>query len=375
MGQPDTSPVPKKDSMGMDYIAVYENEAPGGSGTVNISPSRIQQLGVRSEPVEMRSLARILQSVGTVQADERQFFAVNTKFAGWIEKLNVNATGQGVLKGQPLMDVYAPELVAAQQEYLLAARSLQALSAAPPDVQNAAKQLAAASLQRLRNWDIGDDQTARLLQDGTVTRTLAVRSPASGVVIEKMAVEGMHFAAGDVLYRIADLSSVWVVADVFEQDLGQLRTGQNATVTVDAYPGATFVGKVDFIYPTVTPETRTAKLRVVIANPSGRLKPGMYAKISFETPMGAAPVLAVPDAAVLDSGNRQVVLLDLGQGRYQPREVKLGARAAGYTAVTEGLKPGDTVVVGANFLIDAESNLRAALQNFAPPAAPQGSAP
>src|SRR5258708_2251986 len=376
MGQPDTSPVPKKDSMGMDYIPVYEGDEANGAGVVKIDPSRIQQLGVRSEPVEMRALARMIQSVGTVQADERQLSVVNTKFDGWIEKLDVNATGQTVRRGEPLMDIYAPELVAAQQEYLLAYQSVRNLSQAPEDVQNSARQLAAASLQRLRNWDISDDQIQRLLREGTITRTLTLRSPTDGIVLEKMAVVGLHFMPGEPLYRIADLGSVWVIADLFEQDLGAIRAGQTATVTTDAYPGVSFVGKADFIYPTVTQETRTAKLRIVISNAAGWLKPGMYAKVAFEARLGAAPALAVLDSAVLDSGNRQIVLVDLGQGRFEPRDVKLGTYAAGYYEVLSGLKSGENIVVGANFLIDAESNLKAALQTFsAPPQPSQGGAP
>ncbi len=191
-----------------------------------------------------------------------------------------------------------------------------------------------------------------------------------------MAVAGLRFMAGEPLYRIANLGSVWVIADLFEQDLGAIRPGQTATVTVDAYPGTSFAGKVDFIYPTVTPETRTAKLRIVISNAAGRLKPGMYAKVAFEAPLGSAPTLSVSDSAVLDSGNRQIVLVDLGQGRFEPRTVKLGTHAAGYYEVLGGLKPGENIVVGANFLIDAESNLRAALQTFsAPEQSLQGGAP
>src|SRR5258706_14413968 len=201
MGQPDTSQVPKKDSMGMDYIPVYAGDETNNSGAVKISPDRIQQLGVRSEAVEMRALARTIQSVGTVQADERQLLVVNTKFDGWIDRLNVNATGQAVRRGDPLMDIYAPELVAAQQEYLLANQSLLNLRQAPEDVQNSARQLAAASLQRLRNWDISEDQIQRLLREGTITRTLTLRSPTDGVVLEKMAVAGLRFMAGEPLYR------------------------------------------------------------------------------------------------------------------------------------------------------------------------------
>jgi len=194
-----------------------------------------------------------------------------------------------------------------------------------------------------------------------------LRAPADGTVMEKMAVEGMHFTAGDPLYRIADLSSVWLTADVFEQDIGMLRRGQNATITVNAYPGTEFTGKVDFIYPTVSQETRTGKVRIVVPNADGRLKTGMYANVAINTAVGDGPVLAVPDSAVIDSGTRQAVLIERGEGTFEPREVKLGAHADGFYAVRQGLAGGERVVVSANFLIDAESNLRAALKAFIPP--------
>jgi Cu(I)/Ag(I) efflux system membrane fusion protein len=367
MGQPDTSPMPKKDSMGMDYIPVYEDEG-GDTGVVKISRERIQMLGVRSEPAEMRGLTRAIRAVGTVQADERRLYVINTKFDGWIEKLHVNATGQPVRRGQPLMDIYAPELVVAQQEYALAWRSLQDMAGAGEEVRASAKQLADASLQRLRNWDISDDQVRRLQRDNVISRTLTLRSPADGIVMEKMAIEGMRFAAGDPLYRIADLSTVWVIADVFEQDLGVVREGQSAQIAVNTYAGASFPGKVDFIYPTVMQETRTGKVRVVIANPDGRLKPGMYANVAIDAPADTDPMLAVPESAVLSSGTKQTVLIDRGNGRFEPRAVKLGAHADGYYTVLGGLDAGEKVVVSANFLIDAESNLRAALGAFSPPA-------
>ena len=368
MGQPDTSPVPKKDSMGMDYIPVYEDEGGGTGSVVKVSPERIQMLGVRSEPAALRTLTRAVRAVGAVQADERKLYVINTKFDGWIEKLHVNATGQAVRRAQPLMEIYAPELVVAQQEYALAWRSLQSMTGATEDVRASARQIAEAALQRLRNWDISDDQVRRLQRDNAISRTLTLRSPADGIVLEKMAVEGMRFAAGDPLYRIADLSTVWLVADVFEQDLGAVREGQTAHVAVNAYPGTTFRGTVDFIYPTVTQETRTGKVRLVIPNSDGRLKLGMYANVAIDAPVADAPVLAVPDSAVLDSGMRQTVLIDRGEGRFEPREVKLGAHTDGYATVLAGLEPGEKVVVSANFLIDAESNLRAALNAFSPPA-------
>ncbi len=367
MGLPDTSPVPKKDSMGMDYIPVTEGEETDDTGAVKISPDRVQKLGVQSALVEPRVLARTIRAVGTVQADERRLYIVNTKFEGWIQKLYVNATGQTVTRGKPLMEIYAPELVVAEREYLLAWRSLQDMAGAATEIRSSARQLAEAALQRLQNWDISADQIKRLERTGTVTRTLTLRAPADGTVMEKMAVEGIHFTAGDPLYRIADLSTVWVNADAFEQDIGALRDGQEAKIEVNAYPGATFSGRVDFIYPTVSQETRTGKVRIVVRNTDGRLKIGMYANVAFETGIGDRPVLAVPDSAVIDSGTRQIVLIDRGGGRFEPREVKLGAHADGFYEVRQGLAAGERVVVSANFLIDAESNLRAALKGFTPP--------
>jgi Cu(I)/Ag(I) efflux system membrane fusion protein len=367
MGLPDTSPVPKKDSMGMDYIPVYEGEAADESGTVKIGLAKVQKLGVQSAPVERRTLNRTIRAVGTVQPDERRLYIVNTKFEGWIEKLYVNATGQTVRRGQPLMEIYAPELVVAGREYLLAWRSLQDMAGASPEIRSSANQLAQAALQRLANWDISADQIKRLRSAGTVTRNLTLRAPADGTVMEKMAVEGMHFTAGDPLYRIADLSTVWVTADIFEQDIGALRNGQDAKISVNAYPGTEFGGKVDFVYPTVSQETRTGKVRIVVANADGRLKTGMYANVAVDTAVADRPVLAVPDSAVIDSGTRQAVLIERGGGTFEPREVKLGAHADGFYEVREGLAGGERVVVSANFLIDAESNLRAALKAFVPP--------
>jgi Cu(I)/Ag(I) efflux system membrane fusion protein len=363
MGLPDTSPVPKKDSMGMDYIPVYQGDEPDVAGAVKINPAKVQQLGVQIAPAEQRRLSRTIRAVGTVQADERRLFIVNTKFEGWIEKLYVNATGQTVRRGEPLMEIYAPELVVAEREYRLALQSQRSLG-----------QLAEASLQRLRNWDIPNDQVKRLQRSGTIPRTLTLRAPADGIVLEKIAVEGMRFMPGEPLYRIADLSSVWLIADVFEQDLGIVRERQDAKITVNAYPDTTFSGKVAFVYPTVTQETRTGKVRIVVPNPDLRLKTGMYANVALDIGAADHSVVAVPDSAVIDSGTKQAVLVERGEGMFEPREVKLGAHADGYYEVREGLAAGERVVVSANFLIDAESNLKAALKSFAPPA-PADNAP
>ena len=366
MGLPDTSPTPKKDSMGMDYIPVYEGEEEDGS-TVKVSPAKVQRLGVRTEAVAARDLTRTIRAVATVQPDERKLYTVTTKFEGYIDKLHVNATGQLVHRGEPLMEIYSPDLVAAQQEYLLAWRAIRDVEGASSEIRASAKQLADAALQRLRYWDISDDQLQRLRREGKFTRTLTLRAPAAGVVLEKNAVEGMRFMPGEALYKIADLSTIWLIADVFEQELGSVRVGQSARIAITAFPGDTFEGKVSFIYPTLARETRTGRVRIEIPNPDGRLRTDMYANVEIAAPLGAGQVVAVPDSAVINSGTRQAVLVDRGEGRFEPREVKLGARAGGYYEVRDGVKAGEKVVVSANFLIDAESNLKAAFKAFTPP--------
>jgi Cu(I)/Ag(I) efflux system membrane fusion protein len=362
MGLPDTSPVPKKDSMGMDYIPVYEGEEPRGS-QVAISPEKVQKLGVMTEAAAVRELERSVRAVGTVQVDERRIQAVAPKFEGWIERLHVNATGQPVARGQALMEVYSPELVSAQQEYAVAWQGMESLKGATSEARAGMGQVAESALLRLRNWDISAEQIQRLQKDGKASRLLTLRSPVNGVVLEKTAVQGMRFMPGEALYKIADLSSVWLMADVFEQDLGLVRPGQAAQITVNAYPGKVFAGKVAFVYPTVNPQTRTAQVRLELPNPVGLLKPAMYA--SVELAAGAPEkALTIPSSAVLNSGTRQVVLVELAEGRYEPRAVRLGGQNGDYVQVLEGLVEGEKVVVSANFLIDAESNLKAALAGF-----------
>ncbi|HYG84798.1 MAG TPA: efflux RND transporter periplasmic adaptor subunit [Azospirillum sp.] len=350
MGLPDTSPVPKKDSMGMDYIPVYEGEDTA-SGIVTITPDKVQKLGVRAEPAVRRALARQVRAVGTVQVDERRLFVVAPKFEAWIETLLVDTTGAQVRKGQPLMEVYSPELVLAQQEYLVARRSGGA-------------DLADASLQRLRNLDVPAEEIERLRKTGKASRTLTIRAASDGVVLEKTAVRGMRFMPGDALYRIADLSSVWLIADVFEQDLGSVAIGQTADVSVNSMPGRTFSGRIGFVYPTLTAESRTGKVRIEMPNADGLLRPNLYATVHLNADLGAAPEIVVPDSALLDTGKRQAVLVETGEGRYEPREVKAGARVDGRVQILAGLEEGERVVVRANFLIDSESNLRAALGAF-----------
>ncbi len=373
MGLPDTSAVPRKDQMGMDYIPVYEGEEPEAGGTgLKISTDKVQKLGVRTEAAALRELTRTVRAVGAIEVDERRLYTVATKFEGWIERLHVNTTGQYVKRGEPLMEVYSPDLVIAQQEYIIAWKGVESVKDGSPEIQASMKQLVASAVQRLRNWDISEEELQRLQKEGTAHRTLTLRSPVSGAVLEKPALKGMRFMPGEVLYKIADLSSLWLLADIFEQDLALIRPGQAAKVRVNAYPDRVFEGKVAFVYPTVTAETRTAKARIEMPNPGQLLKPAMYASVELSTRQQRAPRLSVPNSAVLDSGTRQIVLVRRGEGLFEPREVKLGMRGDGYVEVIEGIKQGEDVVVSANFLIDAESNLRAALGTFGVPGAPSG---
>ncbi len=371
MGLADTSPVPKKDGMGMAYIPVYENEV-GDGNTLKVSLDKVQKLGVRTESAVLRTLIRPIRAVGTVQVDERTVEVVSPKFEGFIDRLHVNQTGQKVAKGQVLMEIYSPDLVLAQQEYLAAMQGARALEHASAEARESALSLAQGALNRLRNWDISAAQIARLRESGQSMRTLSLASPASGVVLEKRAIQGMRFMAGEMLYQIADLSNVWVIAEIFEQDLAQIKVGQKADVQFSALPGMTFTGQVTFIYPTVTPETRTARVRIELPNHEDRLRPALYGTVLLAAPVTSGPVVTVPDSAVLDTGDRQVVLVERGEGLYEPREVKTGGRADGYLEILQGVKEGEKVVVRANFLIDAESNLKAALEGFGGGRAGQG---
>jgi len=368
MGLPDTSPTPKKDSMGMDYIPVYEgDEEPGaGSGQVKISVEKVQKLGVKTEQAAMRLLDKTVRAVGRVEVDERHIHNIAPKFEGWIEKLHVRTTGEPVRKGEALFDVYSPELVSAQREYAIAVQGVAALKDADADTRQSMQRLADAALQRLRNWDISEQQVKDLASSGTTRRSLtfhAFHTPVNGIVLEKKALEGMRFMPGEVLYQIADLSSVWVIADVFEQDIGLVKVGSKAQVKLNAYPEKPFAGAINLVYPTLNAATRTVPVRIEIANPEGLLKPAMFANVEIPV-AGKGEVLTVPSSAVIDSGTRQIVLVQLAPGRFDPRVVKLGSRGENYVEVLEGVAAGEEVVISANFLIDAESNLKAALSGL-----------
>ena len=362
MGLADTSPVPKKDSMGMDYIPVYEGE--DESGVVSVSPERIQMLGVKTAPVELRtSLAHSIRATGAIQPDESRLAVVTTKFDVVVEKLLVSTTGAPVRAGQPLARVWiqtpdvvtqmGPDVITRQIDFIVALQDKDSVKIAQTE-------------NVLRQYGIPASAIAEIRRTGRATRSVTITAPRSGVIIEKTAIEGMRFNTGEPLFKIADLSSVWLVADVQEQDLGVVRTGEAAQVTFVAYPGRTFTGSVDFISPSLVATTRTGRIRIVLANPEGLLRESMYATVAINTQSASGgAALVVPDSAVIDSGTRQVVLVAKGQGRFEPRAVHIGVRGDGFAQVLDGLKPGEQVVVSANFLIDAESNLRAALQSFA----------
>ncbi|MDG4593823.1 MAG: efflux RND transporter periplasmic adaptor subunit [Defluviicoccus sp.] len=363
MGLPDTSPVPKKDAMGMDYIPVFAADVEAAEqGFVKISPERVQMIGVQSEAASRRNLVRPIRAVGSVQFDERRTYVVSPRYEGWIEKLLVNTTGEKVRRGEPLMEIYSPDLVLAQQEYALLRSSI---NEAGGEASSATRRLLEGAEQRLRFLDFPAVALERLRSGAQPQSTVTLPSPVSGTIVDKPSVQGMRFMPGEPLYKIVDMSTIWLIAEVFEQDLAGVRVGQSATITVKAYPGRSLTGRVAFIYPVVGEQTRTARVRIEMANPDDLLKADMYASVEIASPVGPRDVLAIPESAVIDSGARQIVLIDHGDGRFEPRAVKLGDRAEGYVAVIDGVRADERVVVSANFLIDAESNLKAALSSFA----------
>jgi membrane fusion protein, copper/silver efflux system len=358
MGLADVSPVPKKDSMGMDYIPVYEGEEEDGN-TVKVSRGKIQRSGVRTEAAEKRVLIHPVRGVGTVTYDERSLTIVTLRADGYIEDLFVNTTGQPVKAGEPLFRVYSPQIQQAQTDLIVAVRAV-GRGIVGADANRALE----GAMQRLRNLAVPEARIHDVHEKGVNPRTLDWPAPATGTVIVKRIINGQRVVAGDELYRIADLSTVWVIADVAEADLALIRRGSRALVTFRAYSTQPVEGEVTFVYPEVKPETRTARVRIEVANPDGRLKADMYADVVFRTGDDDGPVVAIPHDAVINSGTEQVVFVAKGEGRFEPRKVKLGRRSEGYCEILEGLREGEQVVTSATFLIDSESNLRAALKTF-----------
>lgn len=373
-----TSPEPTKDSMGMDYVPVYADEVgqaaePGGrppgptqsQGTaVRIDAAVVQNMNVRTAVVERRDLSKPIRTVGYLDYDQQQMVSVTTKYSGFIEKVYVNYVGEPVRRGQPLFEIYSPELVQTQEELLSALSFAQRLEGAPGDARRRAEALAEAARTRLSYWDISPEQIRRIEEAEESVRTLTVTAPASGLVMKRMpGMEGMGVKPGMELFHIADLSSLWLSVEVYEDQLPWLREGSEAEITLAYFPGETFRGKVRFVEPQVQEKTRTVGLRVEVPNPGGRLRAGMYATVRFE-PRMARDAVVVPRQAVIRSGDRNLLIVALGEGRFAPREVTLGAEGDEHVQVLSGVEPGETIVTSSQFLIDSESNLRAAIQKL-----------
>jgi Cu(I)/Ag(I) efflux system membrane fusion protein len=367
MPMPNTTPA--RESTPTDHTAsVPESGTPApppsamspGQNTITISPERLQTIGVKFDLVKPRSLEKIIRTVGRVEIDERRLAHVNIKLEGWIDRLLVNSTGERVKQGQILFTIYSPELVATQEEYLLALKGRKTLGGSEfPEVAQGATSLLEVTRRRLRLWDITEDHIQDLERTGTVLKTLPIHSPGTGTVIKKVAVAGMRVNPGDELYTIADLSRIWVQADIYEYELPSIKPGQTAKVTLSYDPRTVLTARVGFIYPTLDPQTRTAKVRFELENPGERLKPDMYANVELKIPLGTR--LAIPRDAILESGERHVIFIHHGGGKLEWRNVKLGVQAGDWVEVAEGLKEGDHIVTSANFLIDSESQLKAAV--------------
>ena len=366
-----TSPVPAKDNMGMDYAPVYADEAiedKAASGFVSISADKIQKLGVKSEPVVRRDLSRVIHTVGRVEPVEENIFVINAKVSGWVEKLYVNRTDQMVGPGDKLLDIYSPDLVSGQEEYLLAWKAFKKVESSPyADVRRGGQSLVEAARMRLKYWDISDDQIAKLIETGVPTRTMTIRAPAVGSVTEKMVVGGQKIEAGETLFKIIDHSSVWVYGEVYEYELPYIKTGASVVVTLPYASGERYRGVIEHIYthmgsiryePDSSTEVRTVKVRISLPNKDHKLKLGMY--LDVDIPVRAAVnAVAVPRSAVIDTGVRQLVIVDRRDGRFEVRAVAVGAAADDFSEIKAGIEPGEWVVTAASFLIDSESSLKA----------------
>lgn len=359
----------KSPFMDMDLLARYaegtSEPSPGAAGlappdlsVVRVPLERRQEIGVTTSKVERRTIGATIETNGVVAEDEGRVHAVNAKFSGYVERLFVDRTGQAVRAGQPLMSVYSPDLVATEREYLLAVENARRLGASSSgETASDARALLDATRQRLRLWDIPDAEIERIQKDGRVSKDLTLPSPVSGVVLKKDALQGMAIAAGMPLYTIADLSTVWVLADVYPSEIATAQPGARAEIAASFLPGQRLRGRVDFVYPTLTEETRTVKVRVVLPNPKGLLKPGMFVRVSLAGKGREA--LAVPLAALIQTGERQIAFVEQAAGVYAPREVTTGGRDKDFVEVLTGLSEGETVVTSANFLIDSESRIGA----------------
>jgi len=363
MDAKQASPAPRKDEMGMDYLPVYEDELKGGGSTVEglatvqIDPARQQLIGLRTAPASVGPVGGAWRTVGRVAIDETRVRHVNVKVEGFVERIYVDFVGKPVRKGEPLFAFYSPELLSLQNEYLLAVKLRSELGTGV--LAGSGDDLVQSARERLELWDVPDSVLEELARTGKPKKALTLVSPISGVVTKKDVVQGHKLAAGDMPYEITDLSEVWVLADIYESDLAKTKVGMPATLSLDAFPNQVFTGSVAFIDPILDPKTRTAKVRLAFANPRGELRPEMFGEVTLRSL--AREGLRIPADAVIDSGTKKVVFVSLGDGKFQPRELELGATDGDQVEVVSGLEPGDQVVVRANFLVDSESRLKASL--------------
>ena len=363
---PEARGGPPPAAMPMSSSAMAEQDVTPSRAPMQLSPQRLQSIGVKTGEVERKSVADEIRTTGNVVVDETRLAYVQVRTSGYIQKVFVDATYRYVRKGQPLFTIYSPELVSAEREYLLAKQSQRRMAqSTDPSVVADTASLVDAAATRLKQWDVPAREIARLESTGKVQQDLEIDSPVSGYVIEREALPNKYAQPDTRLYTVADLSSIWVFAQVFQNDLGRLKVGGPATLTVDTYPSRSFVGRVDFIYPDIDMSTRTARVRLVFPNPDLKLTPGMFVNVALAIPMGEQ--LVIPASGVLQSGTRAVAFVDQGAGTLEPREIELGTRIADDFIVLKGLRAGEKVVTSANFLIDSESQLQAALGTFVPP--------
>jgi Cu(I)/Ag(I) efflux system membrane fusion protein/cobalt-zinc-cadmium efflux system membrane fusion protein len=363
-----TKPIsePRRSVMTTSASSAAGEKAEPALAPVQISPQRLQSIGVKTGVVTRRSVTSEIRTTGNVAVDETRLSYVQLRFSGYIQRVFADATYQYVHKGQPLFTVYSPELVAAEREYLVAKETRARMaSAAEPTVAADSTSLVEAAASRLKQWAIPPREIAAIESSGQVRDNLEIDSPVSGYVLDREALPNKYAQPDTRLYTVADLSHVWVFAQAFQSDLGRLKVGEMAHLTVNAYPGRTFEGRVDFIYPDLDMTTRTARVRLSFNNPGLELKPGMFTNVVFEVSMGEQ--LVIPASAVLQSGTRAVAFVDHGDGNLEPRNITLGGRAADNLIVSQGLKEGERVVTSGNFLIDSESELQAAAGAFEPP--------
>lgn len=358
MGLPDVSPAPKKDPMGMDYIPVYSDEVSGPAGTIRITPEKVQRAGVRTEVVTRRDLSRTVHAVGTIMPDESRLAVITVKFDGFVEELLVPTTGSEVRAGQPIARVWieSTEILQKQADLLTALRGGASRAG---DIERTER--------NLRLFGIPSQAIDQMKRTGDPVRSIVLNAPAKGTVLDKPAVVGMRFSAGDTLFRMADLTTVWTIVQVSELDLALIQPGQTAKITLKAYPDEPVEGRVALIYPELDMATRTARVRIELPNRDGLLRSGLYAEAAIRSSIGNGPTIAVPISSIIDSGTRQVAFVSKGNGTFEPRNLVLGSRGNGYVEVREGLSEGERIVTTGNFLIDAESNLRTALTAFTPP--------